>query len=35
MAEHARTRSLEIKRFLFEAFDCYIALFYLAFVQVR
>lgn len=27
--------ALMMKRFLFEAFDCYISLFYLAFVQVR
>eukprot|EP01043_Picozoa_sp_COSAG02_P062723 COSAG02_NODE_8724_length_2462_cov_1.748625_1_plen_601_part_00 len=34
---HANTRaaerSMQLKRFFFEAFDCYIALFYLAFVQ--
>ena len=29
----AAQRSMQLKRFLFEAFDCYIALFYLAFVQ--
>jgi len=27
--------NLMIKRFLFEAFDCYVSLFYLAFVQVH
>jgi cytochrome bd-type quinol oxidase subunit 2 len=31
--ERAAERSMQLKRFGFEAFDCYIALFYLAFVQ--
>ena len=31
--QHAAERSMQLKRFFFEAFDCYIALFYLAFVQ--
>ena len=31
--EAAAERSMQLKRFFFEAFDCYIALFYLAFVQ--
>ena len=31
--EHAHERSLVYKRFLFEAFDCYIALFYIAFYE--
>ena len=29
--EVAHTNSVVVKRFLFEAFDCYVALFYLAF----
>jgi hypothetical protein len=31
--EHAHNNSYALKRFLFEAFDCYIALFYLAFYE--
>ena len=32
--EHQHENSLVIKRFLFEAFDCYVALFYTAFYEL-